>query len=297
MPKNIIQIDQNLLETRLDRLITEKMTQILNATPDASGRRDHRGRQIRAQRGTEGVQGRPLRTQAHRQGRQARAEGAETQGRPVRVRGDRTLPAARAERRGILDRHVPGGREHPPGRRHQPIAVGRPHALADIERQAQKDLRGDRPVAHEAVGIRIPVRVRGRRVAQALMGRARGERERPGRHRNQRGGASRGHRRHGGHEGGLGQLGAVLQRHDRTRPEGRQARGRRPVRRTGGHGRLDAAQGEVPTLHGAFHAQRALQGPADPQGMGVRRPEGGIRHGKPGIRAGQSRTSRRGDEV
>ena len=27
------------------------------------------------------------------------------------------------------------------------------------------------------------------------------------------------------------------------------------------------------TLHGAFHAQRALQGPADPQGMGVRRPE------------------------
>ena len=74
-------------------------------------------------------------------------------------------------------------------------------------------------------------------------------------------------------------------------------RGRRPMRRTGGHGRLDAAQGEVPTLHGAFHAQRALQGPADPQGMGVRRPEGGIRHGKPGIRAGQSRTSRRGDEV
>ena len=31
MPENIIQIDQNLLETRLDRLITEKMTQILNA--------------------------------------------------------------------------------------------------------------------------------------------------------------------------------------------------------------------------------------------------------------------------
>lgn len=44
--------------------------------------------------GAEGVQGRPLRTQAHRQGRQARAESAETQGHPVRVRGDRTLPAA-----------------------------------------------------------------------------------------------------------------------------------------------------------------------------------------------------------
>lgn len=53
-PSNIIQIDQNLPGTRLDRLITEKMTQILNAMPDASGRRDHRGRQIRAHRGAEG---------------------------------------------------------------------------------------------------------------------------------------------------------------------------------------------------------------------------------------------------
>ena len=36
MPENIIQIDQNLLETRLDRLVAEKMTQILNAMLDAA---------------------------------------------------------------------------------------------------------------------------------------------------------------------------------------------------------------------------------------------------------------------
>ena len=35
------------------------------------------------------------------------------------------------------------------------------------------------------IGIRVPVRVRGRRVAQAILGRARGERERPRRHRRQ----------------------------------------------------------------------------------------------------------------
>ena len=35
MPENIIQIDQNLFETKLDRLVTEKMTQILNAMLDA----------------------------------------------------------------------------------------------------------------------------------------------------------------------------------------------------------------------------------------------------------------------
>ena len=34
-PSNIIRIDQNLPGTRLDRLITEKMAQILNAMPDA----------------------------------------------------------------------------------------------------------------------------------------------------------------------------------------------------------------------------------------------------------------------
>ena len=32
---NIIQIDRNLFETKLDRLVTEKMTQILNAMLDA----------------------------------------------------------------------------------------------------------------------------------------------------------------------------------------------------------------------------------------------------------------------
>lgn len=31
MPENIIQIDQHMLETRLDRLVTQKVTEILNA--------------------------------------------------------------------------------------------------------------------------------------------------------------------------------------------------------------------------------------------------------------------------
>lgn len=35
MPENIIQIDQHMLETRLDRLVTQKVTGILNAMLDA----------------------------------------------------------------------------------------------------------------------------------------------------------------------------------------------------------------------------------------------------------------------
>ncbi len=121
------------------------------------------------------------------------------------------------------------------------------------------------------------------------------ERERARRHRSRRGRPSRGDRRGRRQEGGQRQLGAVRPQYDRTRFERRQIGGRRPLRGTGLHGGLDAAEGEVPTLHGAFHAQRALQGPADPQGMGVRRPEGDIRHGIPGIRPGKGGVRRRGD--
>ena len=120
-------------------------------------------------------------------------------------------------------------------------------------------------------------------------GRARGERERPRRHRRQHGGPARGHRGRRGHARGRGQLGAVLPEHDRTRVEGSQTGGRRPVRRTRLHGQLDAAEREIPAVHGALHAQRALRDAAQSQGMGGRRPEGHLRAGKPRIRHGQGR--------
>lgn len=168
--------------------------------------------------------------------------------------------------------------------------MGRAHALADALRQAQEGLRGDRQVAHEAAGGRVAVRVRGRRVSQAFLGRARGERKRPGRHRRRRGRPPGGHRGRRGHEGGRGQLGAVLQGHDRTRPQGRPARGRRPVRRARVHRQLDAAEGEVPAVHGALHAQRALQDAAQPQGLGFRGPEGRLRAGIARNSPGQAET-------
>ena len=65
-PSSIIQIDRNLLETKLDRLVAEKVTEPLNAMPGASGRRDRQRRQIRARRGAEGVPRRPLRPEPDR---------------------------------------------------------------------------------------------------------------------------------------------------------------------------------------------------------------------------------------
>ena len=112
MSREIIQFDQGMFESKLDAMVREKVERIVNAMPDASGGRDRQRREIRAFRRTEGVPGRPLRAEPDRQGRQARAQGAEIEGRPVRVRGDRTLPQTRGKRRGGADRHVPGRRVH-----------------------------------------------------------------------------------------------------------------------------------------------------------------------------------------
>ena len=111
--REIMQFDDATFETKLDAMARDKAEQIVNAMPDASGRRDHERREIRTNRRTQSVLCRPLRTQPDCQGRQAGAEGAETEGRGLRVRGHRTLPAQGAERRGVPDRHVPGRRVRP----------------------------------------------------------------------------------------------------------------------------------------------------------------------------------------
>ena len=111
---NIIQIDQNLFETKLDRLVTEKMTQILNAMLDAEAD------EITGAARYERKEGR----KAYRAGHYERPEGAQAQGRGLRIRGHRTLPQAGVQRRGGVDGDVPGGSEHPSGRRHQQTAVG-----------------------------------------------------------------------------------------------------------------------------------------------------------------------------
>lgn len=74
MSKEIIQFDQAMFESKLDAMVREKVTELLNAMPDASGGRDRQRREIRAFRRTEGVPGRPLRAEPDRQGRQARAK-------------------------------------------------------------------------------------------------------------------------------------------------------------------------------------------------------------------------------
>ena len=94
-------VDENMLETKPDRLVSRKVEELSDAMPDASGRRDHRGREIRACVRSEGLPCGPLRAEPDREGRDDDARGAEAEGRGLRVGGDSdaTGVAGRASRR------------------------------------------------------------------------------------------------------------------------------------------------------------------------------------------------------
>ena len=295
---NIIQIDQNLFETKLDRLVTEKMTQILNAMLDAEAD------EITGAARYERKEGRKAYRAGHYE-RTLTAKAGRLELRVPKLKGAvfESAVIERYRRRessveealmemclaGVSTRQVDDISKLLWGDRmpSQTLSDKLKRVYDDIDRWRTRPLESEYPyvfmdgVWHkrswggsvENVSVLVAIGV------------------------NAGGGPPRGHRRDGGHEGGRCQLGAVHTKHDRTRFEGRAPRGRRPVRGTRLHGELDASPGEVPAVHGALHAQRALEGAAQPPGLGVRGPEGDIRHGVPRIRPRQGRDGRRGDGV
>ena len=88
MPNPILQVDENMLETKLDRLISEKVGQLPDAMLDAEAD------EITGAAGEEGVPGWPLRAGSDGEVRHRDLESAEVEGRVIRAGGDRTLPQA-----------------------------------------------------------------------------------------------------------------------------------------------------------------------------------------------------------
>ena len=281
---NIIQIDQNLFETKLDRLVTEKMTQILNAMLDAEAD------EITGAARYERKEGRKAYRAGHYE-RTLTAKAGRLELRVPKLKGAvfESAVIERYRRRessveealmemylaGVSTRQVDDISKLLWGDRmpSQTLSDKLKRVYDDIDRWRTRPLESEYPyvfmdgVWHkrswggsvENVSVLVAIGVNA--------------------------------------EGHRGQLGAVHTKHDRTRFEGRAPRGRRPVRGTRLHGELDASPGEVPAVHGALHAQRALEGAAQPPGLGVRGPEGDIRHGVPRIRSRQGRDGRRGDGV
>ena len=277
MSKEIIQFDQAMFETKLDAMVRDKVEQIVNAMLDeeadliANAARYERSDGRKAYRA--GHYARRFTVKAGRLGLKVpKLKGAVFESAVI----ERYRRREQSVEEALIDMYLAGVSTRQVDDISR-LLWGERMPPADALRQAQEGVRPDRRMAQPAAWGRVPVRVHGRCVAQALMGRVGRERERAGRHRRGRHGPPGGHRRGRGHEGGQGQLGAVHTVHDRARPEGRQARGRRQVRRARRHRRRDAAAGQIPAVHGPLHAQRALQGAAHPPRMGVRRAHAHLR--------------------
>lgn len=296
MPENIIQIDQNLLETRLDRLVAEKVAELLNAMLDAEA--DEIANAAKYERTGErkayraGHYDRSLTAKAGRLALKVpKLKGAVFESAVI----ERYRRREESVEEALIDMYLAGvstrqvddisqllwGDRMPS----QTLSDKLKKVYGEIEAWRTRPLEDEYPyvfmdgvwhkrswgghVENVSVLVAIGVNAEGHR---EVIGVAEGMKE----------------------DRDSWELRPL---HDRTRPEGRAPGGRRPVRRTRRHGRLDAAQGEIPAVHGAFHAQRALEDAADTPRMGVRRPQGHIRHGIPGIRPGQGRTGRHGDGI
>ena len=294
---NIIQIDQNLFETKLDRLVTEKMTQILNAMLDAEADEITGAARYERKEGRKAYRaGHYERTLTAKAGRLElkvpKLKGAVFESAVIERyrRRESSVEEALMEMylAGVSTRQVDDISKLLWGDRmpSQTLSDKLKRVYDDIDRWRTRPLESEYPyvfmdgvwhkrswggsVENVSVLVAIGVNAEGHREVIGVTE---------------------------GMGGGRCQLGAVHTKHDRTRFEGRAPRGRRPVRGTRLHGELDASPGEVPAVHGALHAQRALEGAAQPPGLGVRGPEGDIRHGVPRIRPRQGRDGRRGDGV
>lgn len=115
MSKEIIQFDDAMFESKLDRMVREKVEQTINLMLNEEADRMQR-RQIREKRRQEGLPGRPLRPPPDRQGRQTEPSGPEAEGRDVPQPGHRTPPPSRGKCQGGADGDVHGRREHQAGR-------------------------------------------------------------------------------------------------------------------------------------------------------------------------------------
>ena len=286
MSKEIIQFDQAMFETKLDTMVREKVERIVNAMLDAEA--DEIANAARYERTGE--------RKAYRAGhyeRKLTAKAGRLALKVPKLKGavfesaviERYRRREQSVEESLIDMYLAGVSTRQVDDISQLLWGDRmpSQTLSDKLKKVYEDIDSwrTRPLESEYPYVFMDG------VWHKRSWGGHGERERARRHRRGLRGSPGGHRRRRGHEGGRGQLGAVRQRHDRTRPQGRPAGGRRPVRRARLHGQFHAAEGEIPAVHGALHAQRALQDAAHPQAMGVGGPEGDIRHGIPGIRPGK----------
>ena len=164
--KEIIQFDDAMFETKLDAMGRDKVEQIVNAMLDASGRRDRPRRQIRAQRREEGYRAGHYERKLTVKAGKLEPEVPEPKGA---VFGSAVVERCRRREQSVeeslIDMYLAG------------VSARRVDDTSQLlwddrmpSQTAQEGVRGDRGVAQAPAGFGVPVRVHGRRVAQAFLG-------------------------------------------------------------------------------------------------------------------------------
>ena len=171
MQDQILQVDENMLETKLDRLVSEKVEELLNAMLDAEA--DEITGAARYERSGE--------RRAYRAGHYERdltvKAGTMTPGVP-KLKGalfesaviDRYRRREQSVEEAPVDMCLAGVSTRQVDDTGRLLWGGGTHALPDPLRQAQEGVRADRRMAQQAVGAFVPVPVRGRRAATGARG-------------------------------------------------------------------------------------------------------------------------------
>lgn len=105
-----------MLETQLDRMVSEKVNQLLNTMLDGEAEEITGAARYERCGGRKAYHAGHYERELTIEGRKDGGKGAQAQGDGLRVGSDRTVPASRGVGRGSVDRHVSGGRLHAPGR-------------------------------------------------------------------------------------------------------------------------------------------------------------------------------------
>lgn len=298
MPNQILQVDENMLETKLDRLVSEKVEQLLNAMLDAEA--DEIAGAARYERTGD--------RKAYRAGHYERdltVKAGTVTLRVPKLKGalfesaviDRYRRREESVEEALIDMYLAGvstrqvddisrllwGERMPS----QTLSDKLKKVYEDIDRWRNRPL-ADHSYPYLFVDGVWHKRTWGGSVENVSVLVAIGVDD-------------TGHREVIGVAEGMkedqGQLGGIPQKPDRTRPERRAPGRRRPVRRTRLHRGRDAARRALPAVHGPLHAQRPVQGQPQAHEVGRRGAQGHIRHGKPTSRPGEGRTGRRADGI
>ena len=147
-------------------MVRDKVEQIVNAMLDASGRRDRPRRQIRAQRREEGYRAGHYERKLTVKAGKLEPEVPEPKGA---VFGSAVVERCRRREQSVeeslIDMYLAG------------VSARRVDDTSQLlwddrmpSQTAQEGVRGDRGVAQAPAGFGVPVRVHGRRVAQAFLG-------------------------------------------------------------------------------------------------------------------------------